>query len=156
MPRSSSIPCTIKIKNGTQTVMLLLAENSTFADLKMQLLKAITDTWVNQSSGAIADDNISIPKPSFDTIHDTAGTKENEIENDKDAIALPGLDQIVVASPVDKTDLSRGWKEISNENSSSVIGSLGISDGSVLAYRIGDKDKKFNIEYPSLDDENAA
>ncbi|KAK9490662.1 hypothetical protein V1508DRAFT_256306 [Lipomyces doorenjongii] len=156
MPRASSIPCTIKIKNRTQTVMLLLPENNTFSDLKIQLLKAIKDTWVNESSAASTQEDISIPKPSFDTIHDTADPDKNGVqadEDDEDAIVL-GLDEIHVASPLNKTDLSKGWKEISDDNASSIIGSLGISDGSVLAYRLGDKESEFSVQCPSLDDEN--
>ncbi|KAK9312710.1 hypothetical protein V1522DRAFT_399015 [Lipomyces starkeyi] len=155
MPRASSIPCTIKIKHRTQTVMLLLPESNTFSDLKIQLLKAVKDTWVNESSAAGTHEDISIPKPSFDTIQDTADSEKNGVEDDEDAILLPGLDEIHVASPLDKADLSKGWKEISDDNASSIIGSLGISDGSVLAYRLGDKESEFSVQCPSLDDENA-
>ncbi|KAK9325600.1 hypothetical protein V1517DRAFT_313815 [Lipomyces orientalis] len=154
MPRSSSVPCTIKVKNGTQTVMLLLLESTTFSELKIQLLKAVRDTWVNQSGAVSSGNDISIPKPSFDTIQHTAESEKNGVENDKIVTVLPGLDEIHVASPLDTTDLSKGWKEISNDNASSIIGSLGISDGSVLAYRIGDEENDFSVEFPSLDEDN--
>ncbi|KAJ8103137.1 hypothetical protein POJ06DRAFT_246689 [Lipomyces tetrasporus] len=154
MPRSSSVPCTIKVKNGTQTVMLLLLESNTFSELKIHLLKAIRDTWVNQSAAASAENGISIPEPSFATIQHTAGIEKHGEEDDKIATVLPGLDEIHVASPLDTADLSKGWKEISNDNASSIIGSLGISDGSVLAYRIGDEENDFGVEFPSLDEDN--
>ncbi|KAK9454440.1 hypothetical protein V1511DRAFT_389982 [Dipodascopsis uninucleata] len=157
MPPKFTVPFTVKVKNGTKTIVLLLDPGTALNELKTQLIIAIRDTWTAGDDGDSMLDDMSIPKPSFDTVDNSetqAVSKASEASfSDLSAITI---NDINVALPVDVADLEKGWREIDNTEDRSMglksIEALGIRDGSVLALRLKGQES-YDVRIPSFDDE---
>ncbi|KAK7207259.1 hypothetical protein BZA70DRAFT_270856 [Myxozyma melibiosi] len=151
----TDISMTIKVKRGKETVLLLLSENDKFSTLKKQVYTAFKTTLSTESKDDDEDD-LAIPKPSFETSTTSAAAEESEKSKGSSGTDL-AIEDLIIGLPVDKTDYSKGWKPASEDASAKALKALEISDGTVLAFRIKDidSDTDFEVEFPTFEDDVA-
>lgn len=126
--------------------MLLLAKaSSTVPQLRTDLTKSLNDSNVLNIKDDLAedDDDIPIPKPSF-------GEIEEESKEEKKPNAIIDEADVRIGFPMDKGDLSRGFKDITEE--SGTLDSVGIKEGSIVAFALNGE--PFEVQLPDYNDED--
>jgi hypothetical protein len=133
------------LKCGKVTVLLLAKASSKVPQLRTDLTKSLNDSNVLNIKDDLAedDDDIPIPKPSF-------GDIEEESKEEKKPNAIIDEAAVKIGVPMDKGDLSRGFKDITEESGS--LDSVGIKDGSILAFALNDD--PFSIQLPDYNDDD--
>lgn len=115
------------------------------AQLHTDLTKSLNDSNVLSLKDDLAEDDgdIPIPKPSF-------GQIEEESKEEKSSNAIIDEADVRLGVPMDRADLSRGFKDITEQSGS--LDSAGIKEGSIVAFALNND--PFDIQLPDYNDED--
>lgn len=140
----SSIPLTLKLKNKKKTVFVLVDKQCKVSDLAEQLSVCLNQGGPRSGEADAVDDDLDIPMPSFET-NDEPSAEAPEV------LASEPVDpkSLRIALPNSKTELSKGWKDITDAQST--LEELGVRDLAILAYKL-DTEHDFDVIIATDDD----